>query len=222
MGHIEGAMADLAVFQVQSASAHSETWDGQGNLAGWRANTLHSYVFNPGASGNPGPYLGSRRSGDFSISADSELAAATSSFAGAPMWTASVDLNEFEGETGPVWLRLRFQDCSFNGWRCKLSDGVATDTWANYSMMVTPSWTEAEAEAAGWETDLIDGCGSVSWAQTMGDVYTTEVRFDGARTLLVGIDNFTLARVPEPGTWALMLTGLAGLGWRSRRRQAAV
>jgi len=48
------------------------------------------------------------------------------------------------------------------------------------------------------------------------------VRFDGARTLLVGIDNFTLARVPEPGTWAVMLTGLAGLGCRSRRRQGAV
>jgi len=138
------------------------------------------------------------------------------------MCTASVDLNEFEGETGPVWLRLRLQDSSFNGWRCKLSDGVATDTWANCSMMVTPSWSEAEDEVAGWEIDLLDGCGSVSWAQTMGDVYTTEVRFDGARTLLVGIDNITLARVPEPGTWAVMLTGLAGLGWRSRRRQGAV
>jgi len=55
----------------------------------------------------------------------------------------------------------------------------------------------------------------------MGDVHTTEVRFDGSLTLLVGIDNFSLAPVPEPGTWALMLAGLAGLGWMGRRRKAA-
>lgn len=55
----------------------------------------------------------------------------------------------------------------------------------------------------------------------MGDVYTTEVRFDGSRSLIVGIDNFALAPVPEPGTWALMLAGLAGLAWMGRRRQAA-
>jgi hypothetical protein len=215
------ALAGLAALQVQAASAYSETWDGQGNLAGWQANTIDSSVINPGAGGNPGGYLLSRRSGDFPIGAATEVAAATGSFAGAPMWTASVDLNEFEGDAGPVWLRFRFQDFTYNGWRYRLSDSLATDTWATYSVMFQPTWSDAEAEAAGWETDFPDGSGSVSWAMTMGDVYTTEVRFDGSRTLLVGIDNFTLAPVPEPGTWALMLAGLAGLGWMGRRRKSS-
>ena len=224
MKHILGlsvALAGLAALPAQGAGAYSETWDGQGNLAGWQANTIHSTVVNPGAGGNPGGYLLSRRSGDFSIGADTELAAATGSFAGAPKWTASVDLNEFEGDAGPVWLRFRFQDSTYNGWRYMLSDGLATDAWATYSVAFRPTWSDAEAMAAGWQTDLPGGAGGVSWAQTMGDVYTTEVRFDGSRTLLVGIDNFMLTPVPEPGIWALMLAGMPGLGWLRSRRKAA-
>lgn len=175
------AMASLAAFQVQAASAHGETWDGEGDLAGWQADTTDSTVIDPGAGGNPDGFLQSRRSGDFSIVADTELAGATGSFAGAPMWTASVDLNEFQGDAGPVWLRFRFQDFAYNGWRYKLSDDLATDTWATYSVMFKPGWSDAEAQAAGWHTDFPDGLGSVSWALTMGDVYTTEVRFAGSR-----------------------------------------
>ncbi|MDC8774460.1 rhomboid family intramembrane serine protease [Roseateles albus] len=36
----------------------------------------------------------------------------------------------------------------------------------------------------------------------------------------VGIDNVTLAPVPEPGTYALMIAGLAGVAWVARRRKS--
>ena len=34
--------------------------------------------------------------------------------------------------------------------------------------------------------------------------------------------NFALAPVPEPETWALMLAGLIGVGWAARRKGRAV
>jgi hypothetical protein len=212
-----------AVFTAgaQAASAYSETWDMQGDLAGWGPNTIHSNVFNPGGGGNPGGFLQSRRSGDFSIGAMTQLAAATGSFAGAPMWTASVDLNEFAGDAGPVFLRFRYKDSTFNGWKYQLTDSLAQNQWASFSVMFNPMWTDAQALAAGWSKDLPDGFASVTWAETMADVYTTEVRFDGSRSLLVGIDNFSLAPIPEPGTWALMAVGLAAMGAYSRRRPHA-
>jgi hypothetical protein len=214
-------LAGLAVGQAHAAGAYSETWDIEGDLAGWGPNTIDSTVINPGEGGNGEGYLLSRRGGDFPIGALTELDAATGSFAGAPVWTASVDLNELQGDAGPVFLRFRYRDATFNGWRFQLTDSLATNAWASFSVIFDPTWTDAQAMAAGWETDLPDGFASVSWAETMADVYTTEIRFEGSRTLLVGIDNFSLAPVPEPGTWALMLGGLGLVGWLGRRRRAA-
>ena len=41
----------------------------------------------------------------------------------------------------------------------------------------------------------------------------------GAIGAIGGIQGLSLAPVPEPGTWALMLTGLFGLGLTARRRR---
>lgn len=45
---------------------------------------------------------------------------------------------------------------------------------------------------------------------------------DSASDHGLAIDDFSfmasVAAVPEPGTWGLMVAGLAGLGWRARRR----
>lgn len=89
-------------------------------------------------------------------------------------------------------------------------------------MTFDPSWSDVQAVANGWRTDLPDGASSVSWQQNMSDVFTTEVRLDTGKDSLAGIDNFRLVSrpVPVPSTYALFAAGLIGIGALARRRKA--
>ena len=197
---------------------YTETWNNEGDLAGWTANTTSSTVVNPGSGGNSGGYLLTRRSGAFPVGASTDLAAATGSF-GSQVWTASVDLLGVAGTSSDVWLRFRYQDSTFNGWRHRLT-GELDSTWQTFGVTFDSSWSDLQAQANGWESDFPDGFASVGWAQTMGNVYTTEIRIDGTTTLAAGIDNFSVTTpVPEPSTCALMAGGLGLIGWIGRRRQ---
>lgn len=209
------ASALLTMLPAEAATPYSEAFPGVGNLAGWTGNTTDSVVVNPGNGGNNGGYLLSRRDGAFPIGALTELDAATGSFAGS-VWTASVDLSEVVGDASTAALRMRYQDSSFNGWSYLLTNNLGGG-WTNYSVTFDPSWSDAEAGANGW---VSDGGPAVSFAQTMSDVYTTEIRINGSATLSAGIDNFELtAAIPEPQTYALMALGLALLGLVARRRK---
>ncbi|MGB2831824.1 MAG: PEP-CTERM sorting domain-containing protein [Methylotenera sp.] len=200
-----------------ATSGYNQTFDGVGNLAGWFANTTSSTVVNPGIGGNPDGHLESRRSGAFSIGAATDLAAATGDFSG-NIWTAKFDISELAGTTSKLALRFRYQDSTFNGWQFNVANSL-NPAWTTFSVTFDPGWTDLQAKANGWDTDLLGGAGSVSWAQTLSDVYTTELRFDGTSTLLVGIDNFILTAVPEPETYLLMLSGLGLLGVVTSRRK---
>lgn len=202
-----------------AATHYSETWDTAGDLAGWDANTTDSVVANPGVGGNGGGYLETTRSGAFPIGAKTELPAATGNF-GSQVWQAQVDLIGLNGATTDVWLRFRYQDSTFNGWRYRLTD-VLSGTWQTFGVSFDPTWTDAQAQANGWQTDFANGAASVGWAQTLSNVYTTEVRIDGSRDLKAGIDNFSLSAVPEPSSYAVLLAGLsvASMGLMMKRRR---
>lgn len=214
----------MALPATAATSGYAETWgSGNGDLHGWFANTIGSGLNNPGFAGNPDGFLVTRVTGTsgFPIGAATDLPAATGDFSGA-LWTAKFDLTGgFNADTiSDIWLRFRFQDATFNGWKYRV-DGAIDSSWKTYSVSFDPSWTDAQAMAHGWRTDLPTGFASVGWSQTLSNVYTTEIRIAGsASDYRVGIDNFSLTAspVPEPSASLLTLGGLLMLAGAFKRR----
>lgn len=77
-------------------------------------------------------------------------------------------------------------------------------------------------EALGEPTDERLGDGNIAWITLYSDVFfdSATLKFDNGvnENDGWGIDDMTIARVPEPGTLALLGLGLAGLSLTRRRR----
>ena len=73
-----------------------------------------------------------------------------------------------------------------------------------------PAFVMAEGGLAQAEATLISG---IENEQAYFNVHTTTFAGGEIRTQLL------LEGVPEPSTWAMMLTGFAGLGWLARLRR---
>ncbi len=213
----------LAALTAHAASTYSEDWDTPGDLAGWDSNTTITTVVHANAGGNPDGHLQSRGTGhdSFDIGALTELPDATGDFDDT-VWMVSVDLSFITGDFDDAWLRFRYQDSTENGWTYSLTDVFSGD-WTTYTVMFDPNWTDVEAMANGWYPDNMSidpGANpSQSWATTMSDVYTTEVRLSGEGDLLAGVDNFNLKPVPIPAAVWLFGFGLIGLIGTARRKK---
>lgn len=218
-----GALAGLVAGTAQAASAYSQTWSGAGT-EGWEANTISSVVVFDGAVGNPAGSIATRFDGtvaDFDIGFTSGSIAETSgSFAGS-QWKVSFDLQPNAGKFDNVWLRYRYQDATFNGWRHAMTGPFDQyGTWTTYSVSFDPGWSDAQAMANGW---VQEAGPVVSFAQTMGNAYKTEIRLGldlNTTSALAHMDNFIQTPVPEPETWALMLGGLLAVSVLARRRSS--
>lgn len=196
--------------------AHVEDWEG-GTLAGWTNNTINSVVVYVAAGGNPDGHIQTRRSDTegFDIGALTDIPDFTGDYAAAGITGASVDLNFLIGKFTDAWLRFRYQDSTQNGWRYPLTDVYTNNTWQTYAVYFNPAWSDLQARAAGWITDddVDPGAGSsVSFAQTLANVYTAEVRVAGDDSIIAAIDNFSV--IPEPAT--LVLLGLGCLFLKKR------
>lgn len=208
----------LAIGNALAVYAHVEDWEG-GSLAGWTENTLSSVVVYVANGGNPDGHIQTRRAGDlnFDIGALTDIPDFTGNYAAAGINGAAVDLSFITGAFDAAWLRFRYQDATQNGWRYPLTN-VFPDTWQTYAVAFNPAWTDLQARAAGWITDDdVDPLAnpSVSFAQTLANVYTVEVRLAGEGSLIAAIDNFAV--IPEPASILLFGLGLLTLKKSSRR-----
>ena len=212
-------------------SGYMEGWNTLGDTAGWDANTIVSSIFvQPHTGSLTDGYLETRGNGrsSFDIGANTQLSDATGDFGGG-VWNVSVDLAFLsEGFNGAgsfdnAWLRFRYQDATQNGWNYSLSNIFDTD-WNTFSVTFNTSWDDATAMANGWLPDNLSidpgAVASESWATTMSDVYTTEIRLSGEGLLIGGIDNFELTAVPVPAAVWLFGSSLLGLVAVARRKRS--
>lgn len=93
--------------------------------------------------------------------------------------------------------------------------GTASSGWNTLGIKLLTGIDKFEYTVDGGLSTLVDADGSITIASTILQVYNTQegVAYD------VHWDNLTSA-VPEPSTWALMLIGLAGVGFMAHRRKS--
>ena len=180
-----GCLAKDAV----AASPYFQGWDVANDPAGWVANALGTNVTVVNSGGNPNGYLESSRSptGQSAIGAFSFDPAVTGSYAA--IHQVSFDVRFEQGSPISAVFRLRYLDASHNGWFIRFTSVFTSGVWQSYSISFDPTWTDAQAKAAGW----IQESTSASFAQTCATVYYPEIRIDGfGGPLAAGIDNFRL------------------------------
>ena len=209
----------LVTSTAHAAVPGVETWD-DGSLTtnGWVGNTTSANVVHVAAGGNPDGHILSRRAGTFDIGAliDSDDSTDfTGDYSG--IGGASVDLRFISGQFTDAWLRFRTGP-AVNGWRYPLTNAFPADVWTTYAVAFDPAWSDVDAMAAGW---VREDAAAPMFAATMASVDTAEVRVAGSTdSLLVGIDNFTLRGIPEPGTGLLVLAAIPTLCMIRRNRAA--
>jgi hypothetical protein len=211
-------MAGLILIVANEVFASfTEGWD-SGSLAGWKPNTTVSNVTIENTGGNPDGYLLTWGTGlqnnTFDIGTMTESSVFTDDYSAKQVTGVSVDIKFLSGSFDGAWVRFRYHDATYNGWFHPLTSTYQTD-WKTFYVALDPSWTDAQAYAAGW---LSDGSSTVSFQQTMADIYTAEVRISGVGDVEAGIDNFTLHVIPAPGAILLGSIGVGLVGWLRRRR----
>jgi hypothetical protein len=192
-----------------AASNYFEGWDA-GTIAGWSRSTINTEVFGDAAAGNPAGSLRIVPLNTAEIALVGALTmepAATGDYAAAGIRRVSFDLTNQSVPVTDFWFHVRYLDEFHNGWAYRLATSIPQGQWTSYVVEFDPTWSDAEAVAAGWMQESL----SPSFATTMSAVYYPELRFRvspvsaGAE---LHLDNFRLMSCNndnEPPTGAVNL-----------------
>src|SRR6185503_7053761 len=187
------AIAVLLIAIARPAAGQTETflqyyfqgWDTAGSVAGWTPNTAFNTVTQVSTGGNPGGYLESNSGGSNAGAIDRISTRLEGYFTGAGVNLISFDLRVIAGTFSQLSLRLRYKDSTFNGWRKPLN--IEGTSGQSFAIRIDPNLSDNDAREEGW----IQDDDRATFAQTLSEVFTTEIRVEAASAdFRLGIDNF--------------------------------
>jgi hypothetical protein len=173
---------------VSAATPYHDGWDEPGDFAEWIPNTAYCNLEVVDTGGNPGGYLYTWAGGTAGTYTAKEEFSGDYGFA--PAIKNSIDLKILSTTNilNGVYLRFRYHDCTYNGWRYRITSEPIFDEWVTYTVVFNPTWSDSEATSAGWYQET----SSPSFSETLADVYTTEIRIEGSGGVYACIDNFRM------------------------------
>lgn len=95
---------------------------------------------------------------------------------------------------------------------------VPPTTWTTYAATIDATMSDGDAVTAGWTRTTGSGSFSGMWLAADWLLFTQVVGGGAGGSISIGVDNFEVDAVPEPATVGLVVSGLAGLALRRRRR----
>ncbi len=195
-----------------AAPAHALTYTFDTDAQGW-TSTGTSIAGFVGALGNPGGLFGMTDGGPGNM-------AASVSFAGQNLSSALGGTLSFD--YSHVSLLHAPSDNAALGTVTLFGSGTSVSSDLIPASVTPNVWHtfSAPLSGGGWA-----GPGTLNTvlADLTGIRIVTDARISGLGSHIeaVGIDNVTIAAVPEPHEWAMMLAGLGLVGWVARRRGRA-
>ena len=131
--------------------ATQEGWD-SGDLNLW-GGFAFTDVSAPLAGGNPGGFLEAEKSSFGMVSVGNESPPWSGDWVAGEIRKISIDIN-LPGGTGATILNFRIRrDAVSNGCYYSSFGSLANDgLWHTFSAPVSPTWSDAQANAAGWTT----------------------------------------------------------------------
>lgn len=184
---VAGAFA-LAAVASSTALADAASRFDDGTTQGWFGSGCT--LINPGVGGNPGGYLRGCNDRTFT-----KLGFAV--FTGAlhqGKYVLSFDIKN-DGPTPLTTLTVSFWNMGlelFETWATQFPVPAGGDGWNPVTVEFDPSWSDADAEAAGWAP--IGAQGGLSWGALMNGTIGISIQADPFKDMPpnVGLDNVVL------------------------------
>lgn len=204
VGLVAAALGSSAQAAVSSFDSGNEGW----LLAGDATTAVPSWL---GAGGNPGGYV----HGVDTVTGGVWFWQAPAAFLG--------NASSSYGQTLSFDLRMRGSGTLFADRDVVLSGGGLTIAYDFATLPQDVAWTHYSvslSDSAAWKLDTLGGAtASAAQIQTvLASLTSLRIRGEFITGADNGdLDNVVMGVVPEPGTWALWLAGLAGIGFAARR-----